>query len=255
MSSQLLSRHPTRLLLPSDGRLLSLSLAAANNNNQQKKDPMKEKNILGKGLLLASAFAFLFSMQQSKAGTGTDHGFFWSLFVSGGSASISFPSAGKYAGNYAITWNRVNDVVGGKGWNPGSSHSIGYNCGSISGFNNFSIYGWTTSPLIEYYVCEMGSVANGSVINSISSDGHTYNFYKHQQVNQPSIQGTATFWQYLDNWGGSSTGANHSVTTANHINNWKSHGGQGFGTFNYQILGTEAFGGKSGSVNATVWGE
>jgi len=25
------------------------------------------------------------------------------------------------------------------------------------------------------------------------------------------------------------------------------------GNFNYQILGTEAYGGRSGSVNATVW--
>lgn len=219
---------------------------------------MKENKLFRTGLSLVSASVLLFSVTQqanASGGTGTDHGYFWSLYYSGGSASISFPEAGTYAGNYAITWSGVNDVVGGKGWNPGSSHSIGYNCGSISGFNNFSIYGWTTSPLIEYYVCEMGSVANGTFVNSISSDGHNYNFYKHQQVNQPSIQGTATFWQYLDNWGGSSTGANHSVTTANHINNWKSHGGQGFGTYNYQILGTEAYGGRSGSVNATVWGE
>ena len=132
-----------------------------------------------------------------------------------------------------------------RGWNPGSSHSIGYNIGSLNGsYNNFSIYGWTTGPLIEYYICEKGSVATGSVINSINSDGHTYNFYKHQQINQPSIQGTATFWQYLDNWGGTSLGANHSVTTANHINNWRSHGGQGFGSYNLQILAVEAFGNK-----------
>jgi endo-1,4-beta-xylanase len=217
---------------------------------------MKKQKVFRKGLLLGSAFALLFSVtQQVKAGTGTDHGFFWSLFVSGGSANISFPSAGTYPGNYAITWSGVNDVVGGKGWATGSAQTIGYNCGSISGENNFSIYGWTTGPLIEYYICEMGSVANGGVVNTISSDGHNYNFYKHQQQNQPSIQGNATFWQYLDNWGGSSTGANHVVTTANHFNNWKSHGGQGFGSFNYQILGTESFGGRSGSVNATVWAD
>jgi endo-1,4-beta-xylanase len=218
---------------------------------------MKEKRLFSNGLISVSALALLLSAApQVNAGTGTDHGFFWSLFVSGGSASITFPSAGTYAGNFAISYSNVGDVVGGKGWNPGSTHSIGYNIGSLSGSYNFvGIYGWTTSPLIEYYVAEKGSVASGGVINSISSDGHTYNFYKHQQVNQPSIQGTATFWQYLDNWGGSSTGANHSVTMANHISNWKSHGGQGFGSFNYQILALEAYSGKSGSINATVWGE
>ena len=40
---------------------------------------------------------------------------------------------------------------------------------------------------------------------------------------------------------------------ANHINNWKNKGGKGFGTFNYQVLAIEAFGGKTGSINATVW--
>jgi endo-1,4-beta-xylanase len=86
----------------------------------------------------------------------------------------------------------------------------------------------------------------------LSSDGHTYNVAKHQQVNQPSIQGTATFWQYLSNWGGTSTGSNHSVTTANHFNYWKAHIGS-MGSFNYMILLTEAWGGGSGSSNATVW--
>ena len=191
----------------------------------------------------------------ASASTGTDHGFWWQCYVSGGSASISFPSANQYPGNFAVTWNNVGDVVAGKGWNPGSAHSIGYNIGFISGaYNNFSVYGWTTSPLIEYYICEKGNVG-GTYVNTISSDGHNYNFYKHQQINQPSIQGTATFWQYQDNWGGAATGVNNTVTTANHINNWRNRGGQGFGNYNFQILAIEAYGGKSGSCNATVWGQ
>jgi endo-1,4-beta-xylanase len=183
-------------------------------------------------------------------GTGTSNGFFWSLFQQGGSANLTQGAAG----NFALSYSNVSDVVAGKGRNPGTTEALGYNFGFISGSFNFAgIYGWTTNPLIEYYVAEFGSVASGPVINSISSDGHTYNFYKNQRVNQPSIIGTATFWQYLDNWGGSSTGQNHVVTIANHINNWRSRGGQGFGTFNYQILALEAFSGKSGSCNGTVW--
>ena len=190
--------------------------------------------------------------QVRNNGTGTDHGFFYSLYSSGGSATMTFPSAGTYAGNYAITWSNVNDVVGGKGWQTGSARTIGYNVGYATGYNNISIYGWTTSPLVEYYICEFGSVANGTFKGSVSSDGHNYNTYEHTQVNQPSIQGTQTFNQYLDNWGGSSTGSNHSVTTGNHFNHWRSIG-MNMGAFNYQILGTEAYGGRSGSVNATVW--
>ena len=184
-------------------------------------------------------------------GTGTSNGFFWSLYYTGGSASITNGSA---AGNFSATYSGVTDVVVGVGYNPGSAQNIGYNVGSLTGsYNTVGIYGWTTSPLIEYYVVELGSNIAGTQVNTVSSDGHTYTFYRHQQVSQPSIQGTATFWQYLDNWGGSSTGANHSVNMANHVNNWKSNGGEGFGAYNYQILSLEAYGGKSGSINATVW--
>lgn len=192
--------------------------------------------------------------QVNNNGTGTDHGYFYSLYSSGGSATMTFPSAGTYAGNYAITWSRVNDVVGGKGWRTGSAQAIGYNVGYASGYNNISIYGWTTNPLVEYYICELGSLYTGNATykGSVSSDGHTYSTWEHQQVNQPSIIGTATFEQYLDNWGGSSTGSNHTVTTSNHFNHWNSIGMK-MGAFNYQILGTEAYNGASGSVNATVW--
>lgn len=204
-------------------------------------------------LTVISAVALAFAAQTSTASTGTDHGYFWQCYVSSGSGSISFPQAGTYPGNFQANWSNVGDIVAGKGWNPGSVRTVNYNCGALSGsFNNFSVYGWTTNPLIEYYVCEMGSVASGSAVGSLSSDGRNYTVYKHQQVNQPSIQGTATFWQYLSNWGGASTGKSYAVTLSNHFNYWNSHIGQ-MGAYNLQILAIEAYGNKSGSCNATVW--
>jgi len=187
-------------------------------------------------------------------GTGTNNGYYYSLYTSSGTATMTFPEASQYPGNYAISWSNVGDVVGGKGWQTGSAQAISYNVGSAKGYNNISIYGWTTSPLVEYYICEFGSLytADATYKGSVSSDGHNYNTYEHQQVNQPSIEGTATFEQYLDNWGGSSTGSNHTVTTSNHFNHWNSLGMK-MGSFNYQILGTEAYNGATGSVNATVW--
>ncbi len=187
-------------------------------------------------------------------GTGTNNGYYYSLYTSSGSATMTFPSGATYPGNYAISWSGVGDMVGGKGWSTGSAQSISYNVGSASGYNTISIYGWTTNPLVEYYITEFGSLytADATYKGSVSSDGHTYNTYEHQQVNQPSIQGTATFEQYLDAWGGSSTGSNHTVTTNNHFSHWKNLG-MNMGSFNYQILGTEAYNGASGEVNATVW--
>src|SRR5579863_7179807 len=155
--------------------------------------------------------------------------------------------------NNTITWKSVGDVVGGKGWNPGSARTDGYNVGVASGYNTISIYGWLTNPLVEYYITEFGSLYTGNATykGSVSSDGHTYSTYEHLQQNQPSIQGTQTFEQYLDAWGGSPMGQNNVVTTANHFSHWSSLG-MTVGTFNYQILGTEAYNGASGSVNATV---
>ena len=204
--------------------------------------------VVGCGTVAASA------QTVENNGQGTNNGYFYSLFTSSGSATMTFPDAGTYPGNYAISWSGVGDMVGGKGWSTGSAQTIGYNVGSANGYNTISIYGWLTNPLVEYYITELGSLytADATFKGSVSSDGHTYNTYEHEQVNQPSIEGTATFEQYLDAWGGSSTGSNHTVTTANHFNHWKSLG-MTVGSFNYQILGTEAYNGASGSVNATVW--
>jgi len=209
------------------------------------------KNI-SKALLLVSALLLSVTQQSNAAySSGNNGGKWWSLYREGGSGSISFPNGG---GNFAISYSSVNDIVGGKGWQTGSGRTIGYNVGAQSGSYNFvGVYGWTTGPLIEYYVAERGSVSGGSSIGTVSSDGHTYNCYKQQRVNAPSIIGTATFWQYKNNWGGAGTGQNRSVNMNNHINKWKNSGGQGFGSHNYQILAMEAWGGKSGYINATVW--
>jgi endo-1,4-beta-xylanase len=187
-------------------------------------------------------------------GTGSNNGYFYSLYTSSGSATMTFPDAGTYPGNYAISWSDVGDMVGGKGWSTGGNMSVGYNVGAASGYNTISVYGWTTNPLVEYYICEFGSlyVADATYKGTVSSDGHTYSTYEHQQVNQPSIEGTATFEQYLDAWGGSSIGSNHTVTTGNHYTAWADKG-MPLGSYNYMILGTEAYNGASGYVNATVW--
>jgi endo-1,4-beta-xylanase len=188
--------------------------------------------------------------EVSTEAQGTINGWFWSLYREGGSANITHGSGG----NFAISYSNVNDVVGGKGWSTGSSRTIGYNVGALSGSYNFvGIYGWTTNPLIEYYVAEKGSMTGGTSFGTVSSDGHTYSCYKSQRVNAPSIIGTATFWQYKDTWGGAPTGSNQKVSMGNHINNWRNRGGQGFGNHNYQILAIEAWGGRSGYINATVW--
>ena len=114
-----------------------------------------------------------------------------------GSACITLNSGN----SYSTSWSNIGDFVAGVGWNPGSNHTVSFSSSlSASGTSLVSLYGWSTNPLVEYYVMEnyTGSPPTaGTYMGQVTSDGGTYNIYEHQQVNQPSIQGTATFEQYL----------------------------------------------------------
>ncbi len=202
-------------------------------------------------------------------GRGVDNGYFWSVWKpdnSVGTVNITFPNAPANPGNFKIDYNGVVNVVGGKGWNPGGVRTVNYNVGNVSGSYNFiGVYGWTLNPMIEYYVSEKGAiyVVPSEKINSVVADGHTYNFYAHQQVQKASIDGIKTFWQYIDNWGGQTFNGNKKITLKTHIDNWKAKGGKGWTatsatTYDYQVFGIEAYGNPygtavSGSINATVW--
>ena len=195
----------------------------------------------------ASAATTLCSSQ-----TGTNSGMYYQMWSNGqGSACITLNSAT----SYSSTWSGIGDFVAGVGWNPGSNQTVSFS-GSLNasgGTTLVSLYGWSTNPLVEYYVEEdyVGSPNTaGTFMGTMTSDGGTYNIYEHQQVNQPCIQGNnCTFEQYLAIR--TSPTSSGTITTQNFFNAWASHG-MNLGTMNYQILATEAWGGGSGNSNFTV---
>ena len=99
-------------------------------------------------------------------------------------------------GSFSVQWSGNNgNFVGGKGWNPGgprsvfgqiiarlyadrrtSTRTITYSgTYSPNGNSYLAVYGWTTNPLIEYYIVENYGVYNpgsaGQLRGTVTSDG------------------------------------------------------------------------------------
>jgi endo-1,4-beta-xylanase len=193
-------------------------------------------------------------------GTGTHEGFFYTSWRDSGEACMTLE-----AGHYQVTWDmrpRGNLVVG-KGWRTGSAdRTVGYRAAAFEpGSNGYlTLYGWTTDPLIEYYVVDGWGAEftppgpEAEVLGTVASDGGTYRIYRTRRVDKPSIRGTQTFDQY---WSvrteERAQGGDNTITFASHVEAWRAHELE-LGTMDYQVMATEGFG-SAGRSEVTVWQE
>jgi endo-1,4-beta-xylanase len=112
-------------------------------------------------------------------------------------------------GAFSCSWSNINNILFRKGlkYNETQTHqqlgniTLTYSCNYQPNGNSYlSVYGWTSDPLVEYYIIESwgtwkppGSVASKG---TVTIDGGTYDIYETTRVNQPSIKGNTTFQQY-----------------------------------------------------------
>lgn len=190
-------------------------------------------------------------VRSTPSSTGTSGGYYYSFWTDG-SGDVTYTNGN--GGQFSVSWSGgQGNFVGGKGWNPGSARTITYSgTYSPNGNSYLAIYGWTRSPLIEYYIVESFGTYNPSTgatrKGSVTSDGSTYDIFTSTRVDKPSIDGTATFQQY---WSvRQSKRASGTVNTATHFNAWQSLG-MNLGNHNYQIVAVEGYF-SSGSATITV---
>ncbi|PYG90379.1 peptidoglycan/xylan/chitin deacetylase (PgdA/CDA1 family) [Ruminiclostridium sufflavum DSM 19573] len=164
--------------------------------------------------------------------TGKIDGYDYELWKDSGTTSMTLNGGGAFN----CSWSNINNALFRTGkkydetktWQQLGSIKVNYTCDyQPSGNSYLSVYGWTSSPLVEYYIVDSwgswrppGSTSKGT----ITVDGAVYDLYQTTRVNQPSIKGNTTFEQYWSVRQQKRTSG--TITVSDHFKAWEAKGMQ-----------------------------
>ncbi|KAI5804834.1 xylanase A [Peziza echinospora] len=183
--------------------------------------------------------------------SGTNDGFYYKWWTDGGANATYTNGDG---GQYSLTWSSGGELVGGKGWNPGTNtRNISYS-GTYrpSGNSILGVYGWTLDPPVEYHIIDnWGSLmpsAGTTLKGAFTSDGGTYNLSS--TTRRSRLDGTVVLQQF---WAvrQQKRSAGGCITFGNFMEAWRNVGLDLGGVHGYQIVATDAYD-SSGSSEITV---
>jgi len=149
----------------------------------------------------------------------------YELYATGGSAEdakITIYKKEDGSGSaFRSEWSNNGNYLGRVGWYWNEGESYDYygdlfcdfdftKDGTAGGYSYIGIYGWSRDPdnadpqkkLIEYYITEdcynsSAMPTPGTYVGEFEANDGTYKIYKNLRVNQPSLDGNTTFWQYF----------------------------------------------------------
>lgn len=144
-------------------------------------------------------------------------------------------------GAFTCKWNNINNVLFrtgkkfgkiNKSWNIYGNIVLNYICNNYkpSGNSYLAVYGWSTDPLIEYYIVDNWGTwkppGNHKSNGQINIDGAVYDVYESTRINQPSIDGKKTFQQYwsVRSEKRNSISINSTISVSEHFKAWESLG-------------------------------
>ena len=173
---------------------------------------MKQKMMVTFGLLLCFTMCFTVMFSEkvhaqtvSSNSTGKHGGYDYEFWVDQGNGTMVL----KDGGAFSCEWNNINNILFRKGlkYNETQTYqqignmTMTYACNyQPSGNSYLSVYGWTSDPLVEYYIIESWGTwkppGNVQSKGTVTIDGGVYDIFETTRNQQPSIKGTATFQQY-----------------------------------------------------------